>query len=106
MSYAENDIPDADLARARRKLNITWEDSDTEEKLRETILDAEDWLNDKLGAEMDYSAPGQARQLFLNLLLYVWNDSKDQFEGAYKSDILTIRHQNEVKAAKEAAENA
>ena len=53
---------------------------------------------------MDYSAPGQARQLFLNLLLYAWNDSQDQFEEAYKSDILTIRHMNEVAAAE--AENA
>ena len=63
MSYAEN-IPDADLARARRKLNITWEDSDTEEKLRETILDAEDWLNDKLGAEMATRLRGRPASSF------------------------------------------
>lgn len=91
-------IPDAELARVKRKLNITWDDDATDDKVRDLMVDAEITLNHKLGAEMDYFSPGLARQLYQNLLLYMWSDSQDQFDAAYRSEILTVRHQNEVAA--------
>jgi hypothetical protein len=91
-------IPDEELTRVKRKLNITWDDDETDDKVRDLMVDAEITLNHKLGAEMDYFSPGPARQLYQNLLLYMWSDSQDQFDAAYRSEILTVRHQNEVAA--------
>jgi hypothetical protein len=88
----------------KRHLNITWDDDDTEEKLLDKMLDAEIALNHILGAETDYSAPGMEHQLFLNYMLYDWNDCINEFETAYRAEIYRIRHINSVKGLKKDAE--
>jgi len=89
--------------RIKRKLNITWSDEDTDTKIREIMEDAKAILNHKLGAEIDYSINGMERQLYLNYCMYAWNNCVDEFDKAYLSEILTIRHKYEVAAAREAA---
>ena len=37
------------------------------------------------GTEIDYSASGMERRIFLNCILYVYNDCLEQFEDAYQS---------------------
>lgn len=81
----------------KRKLSITWSDEDTDAKLQDIIDDAREAMNHKLGAEIDYTAPGMERQLFLAYCMYVWNNCEDEFDKAYLSEILTIRHKYEVK---------
>lgn len=85
----------------KRHLNITWDDAETDRKVEDLIADAAESLCHLLGSDaIDFSAPGRARRLFLAYCLYLWNDSGDEFEKAYISDILHLRHYYEVQADK------
>jgi hypothetical protein len=39
---------------------------------------------------------GAERRLFFNYLLYAWNDALEQFDAAYRAEIIQIRHKYEV----------
>lgn len=82
----------------KRHLSITWSDDDTDQKLVDMILDNETELNHVLGAECDYFAPGPERRLFLNRMMYVYNDCLNEFDSAYRADIIRIRHLKAVTA--------
>lgn len=85
----------------KREAPVTWSDPDTDEKIKEMIEDNDKAMDHMLGAEIDYSAPGAERRLFLNYCLYDWNKVSEQFESAYLSDILKIRHKYEVQYEKQ-----
>ena len=85
----------------KRHLNVTWSDTDTEAKLIDQMCDAEVALNHKLGATIDYFMPGPERRLYLAYMLYSWNDCLNEFDSAYRAEIIQIRHKYEVEAAKE-----
>ena len=87
--------------KVKRHLKITWVDNDTDLKILDMMADAEQSLNHLLGAECDYSSPGMERQLFLNYMLYAWNDCLNEFESAYCAEILRIRHRYEIKGVEE-----
>lgn len=86
------------LGLAKRKLNITWEDDDTDARLSEIIEDGIVELADKIGISdgFDFSQPGQERKLLLAYCLYGWNNALDDFERNYASDILQARERWEV----------
>lgn len=86
------------LLQIKRHLKITWSDSDTDNEVKDIILDAEATLNQKLGAEFDYFKPGQARQLYRDYCLYAWNDCLNEFDEAYMTEIYQLRRIAEVKA--------
>lgn len=87
----------------KRHLHITWTDGDTDARVTEIMCDAEVALNHKLGATIDYFQPGQERQLYKNYCLYAWNDCLEQFDTAYRAEIMQIRHKYEVAAFTEDA---
>ncbi len=101
------------LVRAvKRKLNITWEDSETDARVDDIIDSVDPWLRHKLGitdADFDFSTPGTERDLFLSCCLYEWNHiSRDEFEENYKRTIANVRAVHAVAhylAEKEAATN-
>lgn len=82
----------------KRKLNITWDDEETDNAIESMIEDAIITLNEKLGAEIDYSKPGMERNLFKNYCLYAWNDCLDDFDKKYMNEIYQIRAKYEVKS--------
>lgn len=86
------------LGLAKRKLNITWDDDDTDARLSEIIEDGIVELADKIGISdgFDFSQPGQERKLLLAYCLYGWNNALDDFERNYTSDILQARERWEV----------
>lgn len=86
------------LGLAKRKLNITWEDEDTDARLSEIIEDGIVELADKIGISdgFDFSQPGQERKLLLAYCLYGWSNALDDFERNYASDILQARERWEV----------
>lgn len=79
----------------KRKLNITWEDVDTNARVDEIMGDVTPWLLHKLGVtdpEFDFSAPSTERGLFLACCLYEWNHiPRDEFEENYKHTIADVR---------------
>ena len=94
--FNPDNMPDDVIQSVKRHLHITWSDSDTDAKLLDMICDAEAALNHKLGAVIDYTQVGAERRLFLNYLLYAWNDALEQFDAAYRAEIIQIRHKYEV----------
>lgn len=84
----------------KRHLHITWTDEDTEAKLINKMASAELAINYKLGAECDITRPGQIQQLYLNYMTYSWNECLNEFDEAYRSEILQLRHYNEVKGSR------
>ena len=79
------------LSDVKDRLNITWDNENTDKKLTSMIEDAEIYLNHLLGAECDYSAPGMFHKLFLNYAMYSYNHCEEEFEDAYRKDILTLQ---------------
>lgn len=90
-------ITDENLLAIKRHLKITWNDEDTNNDVKDKMLDAIDKLNDLLGAEPDYFSPGSARELFKNYMLYAWNDCLNEFNSAYRDDILRVRHKYAIQ---------
>lgn len=84
----------------KRKLNITWEDEDTNARVDDIIGEVSPYLTHKLGlpAEFDFSAPGTERGLFLSCCLYEWNHiPRDEWEENYKHTIADVRARYEVE---------
>ena len=81
----------------KRHLHITWSDDDTDAKLIDKMASAELAINYLLGAECDITVPGPVQTLYLNYMLYSWTECLNEFEEAYRAEILRIRHRNEVK---------
>ena len=88
------------IARVKQALKITWSDQETDAEIEALVSDAIPTLAHKLGIkdiDTDFSNPGVERRLFLNYCRYVRNDCANEFDGAYKNEILQIRHKYEVK---------
>lgn len=94
-------VSEEQLKRVKRHLNITWEDEETDAKIIDMMTDAEPALNHKLGAELDYSAPGAERRLYLDYLLYAWNGCLNEFDSAYMAEIYQLRHKHAVRRQNE-----
>ena len=85
----------------KRKLNITWEDEDTNARVGDIMGDVGPWLIHKLGIvdpAFDFSAPGPERSLYLACCLYEWNHiPRDEFEENYKYTIANVQQVHGVK---------
>lgn len=84
------------LQRLKEKLNITWAEEETENRLQIILEDAKLTLNYKLGAEIDYSS-GMERSLLLNYCMYAWNNCENEFDDNYFNSIMQLRQKYEVQ---------
>lgn len=84
----------------KRKLNITWDDPETEARVVDIIASVIPYLLHKLGItdpDFDFSAPGTENALFLACCLYEWNHvAMDEFEENYHCTIANVRARYEV----------
>lgn len=96
MMNLEN-MPLVPLEMVKRHIQVTWSDDDTDMRICTKMQNAERTLNHKLGAACDYLAPGAEQQLYLNYMLYSWNEALDEFDAAYMSEIIQIRQIHEVR---------
>ena len=88
------------IDQVRRKLNITWEDTDTTLRIEEMIESAVPGLIYKLGitdSDFDFSVPGTEHLLFLAYCLYEWNHALDEFDLNYARMIAQVRAKWEVE---------
>lgn len=88
------------LKELKIKVNVTWEDEDTELRLNSIIENAKATLDYKLGAEIDYSIPGIEKSLFLNYCMYAYNNCLNEFDKNYLSEIYQIRIKYEIQQRK------
>lgn len=87
------------LAQVRRKLNITWEDTDTDNRVYDIIGQAQEAMLYKLGIasrDFDFSASGLENVLFLAYCLYLYNHCENEFDENYRETILQARAIHEV----------
>ena len=86
------------LIQVERKLNITWNDDETSERVTEIIENAIPDLIHRLGikGKFDFSQPGAENNLLLNYCLYEWNHSLNEFFDNYAEIIAQVRAKNEV----------
>lgn len=75
----------------KNDLFITWTDEETDNRLKRIITNAILTMNFKLGAEVDYTIPGMAQNLFLTYCVYAYNGCINDFEENYLNDILQLR---------------
>lgn len=92
----------------KKECRITWEDADTENKIKDIVENAVPALSHKLGIKRKdievFAKPGMERTLFRKYCLYDWNNMLPDFDENYKSAILIERHRYEVKYEKEESE--
>lgn len=101
---SRDNMPQKYIDEVKRHLRVTWNDADTDDTIIDMMLDAEAELNHMLGSEVDYFSPGIPHKLYLNYVLYAFNDCSEQFEDAYRKDIIRVRHNIAVKRVKDEAE--
>ena len=83
----------------KRKLNITWSDEDTDGRVTDVMESVAPALKHRLGItdpEFDFSQAGMENVLFLNLCLYEWNHSANEFWDNYADDIATCQAIHDV----------
>lgn len=88
----------------KRKLNITWEDSDTNDRITDIIESAIPTLKHKLGIvddDFDFGVRGAENTLFLAYCLYEWNHCVNEFDDNYYNEIAQIQAKWSVKYHKE-----
>lgn len=87
------------ILQVKRKLNITWEDDETNARVEDIINSAIPTLIHKLGITdplFDFSKAGAENTLFLAYCLYEWNHAANEFDDNYHNEIAQIRAKNEV----------
>ena len=97
------------LKQVKRKLNVTWDDDDTNSRIEEIIKNAIPSLKHKLGIfnkDFDFSAEGIENTLFINYCLYEWNHCLNEFDDNYANDIAQTRAIWAVKYEDEVTDNA
>ena len=88
------------LAQVRRKLNITWEDTDTNNRVRDIMRQARAKMFEILGivdTKFDFSGEGTENMLYLAYCLYLYNHCENEFDDNYREDIMQTRAKHEVK---------
>ena len=88
------------LEQVKRKLNITWEDDETNAHVEEIIASAIPTVKRKLGivGDFDFSVEGQEHTLFKNYCLYEYNHCVNEFDDNYSNEIAQLRAVHEVES--------
>lgn len=91
-------VSDALLADVRNYLDISWDDTAGDKKIRGIILNGMSYLNDAAGDVQDYECAGMARALLLDYARYVRSGALDDFTKNYVAELNMLREKNEVAA--------
>lgn len=89
----------------KRHLDITWNDEDTEENVKEYIKYAKQCLNEAVGTDIDYDTDLNARKLLLNHCRYQKNKDDEFFEENFSKSINNLRFKYAVKDFEEREKN-
>lgn len=92
------------LASIKNRLNITWEDVATDNKISDIAEEGIFYLDGKLGAAGNYEIPGWPRMLLMEYVRYARDEALDVFENNYTSLILSMQNERAVSAYVEKTE--
>lgn len=94
-------MAEALLQQVKRKLNITWSDPDTDNRVSDIANQAKSVMLFKLGITddaFDFSETGIENVLYLAYCLYLYNHCENEFDDNYIGMILQARSKHEVMA--------
>lgn len=94
-------MTEALLQQVKRKLNITWSDPDTDNRVSDIANQANSVMLFKLGITdeaFDFSEAGIENVLYLAYCLYLYNHCENEFDDNYLGMILQARSKHEVMA--------
>lgn len=86
-----NNIPTQLLSDIKNYLNITWDDTATDNKLNTMIASGMSYLDGKGGGTLDYESDGTPRTLLLEYVRYMRSNALDVFENNYTALILNMQ---------------
>ena len=95
------------LEQVKRKLNITWEDDDTNKRVEDIVQSAIPDMLHMLGIadpDFDFSEPGMENTLLKAYCLYEFNHCLNEFDANYATMIGKVRAKHEVEHFKVANE--
>lgn len=82
------------LEKVKGYLKITWDDEDIE--IQGVIDRGQAYLNDLVGAELDFAPAGQPQSLLLDYCRYAYNNASEYFAANYAADILRLQLQTGI----------
>lgn len=85
------------LGAARNYLDITFRDSDTEEKLRGILERGQRYLNDVAGEDLNYEREDTPRAMLFDYCRYARNNALELFEENFKRELVALRIGVQVK---------
>lgn len=100
-------MTEALFEQVKRKLNITWEDDETTNRVTDIVKSAIPDVIDMLGItdrDFDFSIEGAENTLFLAYCLYEFNHALNEFENNYAKMIAKVRAKYEVEQYLESEE--
>lgn len=87
------------LSLCRNELQITWEDNDTDDRIKNHIQNGITYLSRVTGAaDTDYNAGGKANALLLAYVRRAISGDISTFEADYLSDIIALQIDSEVES--------
>lgn len=92
------EVPAGLLGDVKVQLDVTWEDPQTDQKYTQMILSGMAYLDDKYGAQADYTVPGEPRTLLFEYVRYARDSALDVFETNYLNRLLAMQNGRRVAA--------
>lgn len=80
----------------KNHLNITWNDTKTDNKIINMINSGMAYIDDKYGEPADYYSAGYPRTLLFEYVRYARDEALDVFEHNYLSMILSMQNKKAV----------
>lgn len=99
----QTELPAGLLEDARNRLDITWEDTEGDQKLSGILRRGMCYLDDLAGEALDYTEEGLQRELLFTYAVYVRSEALDEFQVHYLPELLKLQTRREV--ARYAAKN-
>ena len=84
-------LPDGLLDDAKNALDITWDDQSTDRKLEGILERGIKYIDDKAGAELDYSEEGNHRELLFEYARYARDGKFSEFLTAYVHELSDLQ---------------
>lgn len=73
----------------KEELRITWDNEDS--RISKLVERAMNYLNNLVGAELDYTLQDDAKELLLNYCRYSYNNALEYFEENFMTEITRIQ---------------
>lgn len=89
-------VPAELLRDIKTSLQITWDDENTDDRIRGYIQDGMHYLDGKLGEPGDYLSTGTPRTLLKEYVRYARDAALDVFENNYQALILDMQNERKV----------